>query len=181
MVPLRDLLTIFLRSGNLTFGGGDPTIAVLHRELVERRQWLSPEDYGLNYTLARVTPGTNLLAFCAGVGWTLRDLRGAVGAVLAVTVPSAVLVVWLTVIYEMGKSYPLLMAAVGATIAAAVGMMFAAALQLLRPALRRAARLRAILLFSGSVFLGWRLHINPVAVLAVAAAVGFLWQQGDEA
>jgi len=62
---LKQLAWIFLRVGNLTFGGGDPTMAALQSELVAGRRWLDEEQYGLIYGLARITPGTNLLAFSA--------------------------------------------------------------------------------------------------------------------
>ena len=65
-VSLKRLTWIFLRVGNLTFGGGDPTMAALQSALVHARRWLDEEEYGLIYGLARITPGTNLLAFSAG-------------------------------------------------------------------------------------------------------------------
>ena len=37
---LRSLAVVFLRAGNLTFGGGDAITALLQRELVHRREWL---------------------------------------------------------------------------------------------------------------------------------------------
>ena len=76
-IRLRALAGIFLRIGNTTFGGGDPTIAALERELVERRRVVTAEEYGVTYALCRVTPGTNMLAFCAGIGWLLRGWPGA--------------------------------------------------------------------------------------------------------
>jgi len=88
---LRRFALLVLRVGNLTFGGGDPTMSVLHRELVVSREWITPEQYGLAYSLARATPGTNLLAFCAGVGWILaatyvffRDLTPILAFLLGV-------------------------------------------------------------------------------------------------
>jgi len=50
---LKRLTWIFLRVGNLTFGGGDPTMAALQSELVVTRRWLSAEQYALIYGLAR--------------------------------------------------------------------------------------------------------------------------------
>ena len=81
-LSLRRLLFLSLRVGNSTFGGGEPTMAVFQRELVGRRGWLSPEQYGLAYGLARVTPGTNVLAFCAAAGWQLLKWPGALAVVL---------------------------------------------------------------------------------------------------
>src|SRR6267378_1525928 len=96
---LKQLTWIFLRVGNLTFGGGNPTMAALQSELVARRHWLDEEQYGLIYGLARITPGTNLLAFSAGAGLLIAGWAGAVLGELAVTFPSAIVVVLLTLGY----------------------------------------------------------------------------------
>ena len=82
---LRSLAVVFLRAGNLTFGGGDAITALLQRELVHRREWLTRDQYGLAQSLAKVTPGTAILAFCAATGWIVRRSAGALAAVLAVS------------------------------------------------------------------------------------------------
>src|SRR5882724_10401494 len=133
---------LFLRVANLTFGGGDPTMAALQRELVVTRGWMTADQYGLIYSLARATPGTNVLAFCAGVGWQLARFRGALAAVLSASVPCAAAVVWFTFAYTRLQSNPRAMAAIGGTLAAAVGMMAAAAFQLLRPRWKPGSRFR---------------------------------------
>src|SRR2546426_12444100 len=129
MPTLKQLAAIFFRVGNTTFGGGDPTIAVLQREF-ERRGWITPEQFVLVYGSARVTPGTNVVAFCAGAACLMLGVAGAIVAVLAVTVPSAILVIWLTRICELGGTNRWARAAVTGTVAAAVGTMLAAALNL---------------------------------------------------
>src|ERR1019366_6259770 len=100
---VRGMTGVFARVGTLTFGGGDPTVAALYSELVTTRRWLAPEAYGLVYALARITPGTNAMAFCAGVAWELAGWGGGVLAVLAAAVPSALCVVLLTLGYEAWK------------------------------------------------------------------------------
>src|SRR6266849_886477 len=115
---LMQATLLFLRVGNTTFGGGDPTIAVLQREF-DRRKWIAPEQFSIAFGLGRITPGTNILAFCAAAGWYLLGLAGAVAAVLAVTVPSSVLVILLTRAYEVGARSALASAVISAMVAAA--------------------------------------------------------------
>ena len=172
---LRNLFWICLKVGNLTFGGGDPTMAALHHEFVDSRAWLNGERYGLLFALARITPGTNILAFVAGAGWDLARLAGAVAAVVATAAPGGFLVVWFTVAYENWKSNPLAMAAIGGTLAAAIGMMGGAAIQLLRPHWNR-GRWRALTLASAALILSAAFHWTPVQILALAAAAGYLWR-----
>ena len=174
---LPRLAGIYLRLGNLTFGGGDPTMAALYSELVTARGWLTPERYAVIYALARITPGTNILAFCAGSAWTLAGLPGAVLAVLATSLPCSLIAVLLTFSYAAGSSGPAL-AAISGTLAAAVGMMGTNAWQLLAPqiATRSWRRiLRALTIASASLLLSFRFNVSPVQVLGLAALAGFLW------
>ncbi len=167
----------YLRLANLTFGGGDPTMAALHRELVVRRGWLGHAQYGLIYGLARVTPGTNLLAFCAGSAWFIRGWPAAAAAVAAATIPSALLIVWLTWAYQRLHENPLARGVLMGTLAAAVGMMIAAACQLLRPGLERGRTLRTAVLFAAASALLLLRWLGPLQVLGLAAIAGLAWPE----
>jgi chromate transporter len=177
---IRRLALLFLRVGNLTFGGGDPTMAALYRELVVSRGWLTPERYGLIYSLARATPGTNLLAFCTGVGWQLARLRGALAAVLSASIPCAAAVVWFSYAYTRWQSNPLAMAAIGGMLAAAVGMMVAASFQLLRPRWKPGSRFRAAVIFATGFVLSFGLKMPPIQVLGIGALAGLIWRAPAE-
>jgi chromate transporter len=167
---LASLTALYLKIGNTTFGGGNPTMALLQRELISRA-WITREDFALAYSLARVTPGTNVLAFCAATGARVLGLGGALAAVLAVTLPSALVAVLLTRGFETWRANPWAIAAIGGIVAAVSGMMWASVWLLLKPFLG----LRA-LLFAGSAFLAaWKFHVTPVPVIFVAALAGFLW------
>lgn len=174
------LAAVFLRVGNLTFGGGDAITAVLQRELVHRTGWLTIDRLGLARSLARVTPGTGILAFSAATAWMLRGWAGSVAAVLAVSVPSAVLTVLLTDAFtSLSGSRPAL-ATLAAVLAAAVGMMWAAAWELVKPQLRRGTWLCPAVMFVGAFISLWKWSISPIQVLAAAALIGLLWTGAEE-
>jgi chromate transporter len=178
---LHRLCWIFVRVSGLTFGGGDPTMAALQSELVAGRGWLSSERYGLVYGLARLTPGTNILAFCAGAAWEIKGWPGAALAVAGATVPSACVVVVLTAGYESVTHNAQALAAIAGTLAAAVGMMAVSAWQLVLPHLRRRRALRALALTAGSLALSHVPGMSPVAVLGLAALVGYFWRAPERA
>ena len=180
-MTLRSLATLFLRVGNLTFGGGDAITALLQRELVHRRGWLTFDQYGLAQSLARVTPGTGILAFCAATAWMLRRWAGAVAAVLAVSVPSAALVVLLTWGFTSLSGSAPAAATLAAILASAVGMMWAAAWLLVRPQLGAATRLRTAVLVAGAFVALSRWSVSPIQLLAAAALIGFFWTSGEDA
>lgn len=145
-------------------------MAMLQRELIGR-QWITREDFALAYSLARVTPGTNVLAFCAATGARILGLAGAFAAVLAVVLPSAILAVLLTRGFESWRTHPWAMAAIGGTVAAVSGMMWASVWSLVKPYLGWRA-----LLFTGGAFIAaWKFHVTPVPVIVVAAIAGYAW------
>lgn len=145
-------------------------MALLQRELIARG-WITHEDFALSYSLARITPGTNVLAFCAATGECALGAGAAIAAVLAVTLPSAILAVLLTRGFEAWRTDPWAMAAIGGTVAAVAGMMWASVWILVKPYLH----LRG-LLFAGAAFLAaWRFHVTPVPIILVAAVAGYLW------
>ncbi len=176
-LSLGRLTALFTRVGNLTFGGGDPTMAALQAEMVIARGWMPREQYALIYGLARVVPGTNLLAFCAGAGWRLLGWPGAIGAVMGVAMPSSFLVVLFTQSYQLLRSNPLAVAAIEGTLAAASGMMAAAVWQLLRPHLKSRRWPRTVLLYAASLVLSFSFSLPPVPLLGAAFAVGLVWEQ----
>lgn len=174
MPTLRQTAAVFFRVGNSTFGGGDPTIAVLQREF-DCRGWITPEHFVLAYGLARVTPGTNVVAFCAGTAWLMLGIAGAIAAVLAVTVPSAVLVIWLTRICELGGTNRWARAAITGTVAAAVGTMLAAALNLTRLHLSKTNWLSTIVIVVAAFVLAQTFRLSPIQILGLAAVIGVIW------
>lgn len=176
----KDVLWLYTRIGNTTFGGGDPTMAALQKQLFERK-WVTRDEYGLVYGLARATPGTNVTAFCAGTGWLARGLLGAILAAVGSTLPASAIVVFLTAGYVFWRENSWAMAAIAGMLAAATGLMGGAALSLLRPhfASKSSGSSRAV---RASVILGCALvltlhfHFTPVQVLALAAVAGAVWK-----
>lgn len=174
---LGRLARAFLRIGNSTFGGGDTTMAALQREFIDRQKWITAEDYAIAFSLARLTPGTNVVAFCAAIGARIAGLPGALAGVLAETVPSAVIAVLITSGYEAWRGNSLVRAAILGTSAAVAGMMFASVWLLLRPrfgSVRQAAR--AMVYFAIAFTAEWKFGVSPLPIIAAAAFAGFLFQ-----
>jgi chromate transporter len=171
---LTDVTRLFARVGVTVFGGGDPTIAILQREFY-RRDWLSPEKFGIAFGLARLTPGTNVLAFCAAAGWYILGVGGALAAVLAITIPASVLVVWLTRAYDLTAHNRLAQSMANALLAAAVGTMIGAALLLVRTQCKPGRWLRPVAISTGAFLLAFVVGLTPLQVIGIAALAGFFW------
>ncbi|MBI4694438.1 MAG: chromate transporter [Gammaproteobacteria bacterium] len=171
---LARIAAAFGRYGNLTLGGGSATLAVIHRELIGRRRWLAAADFDLCFALARLTPGTNFFALCVGLSFRLRGARGAAVALLATSLPGALLVVIATALFTRWQALTWAGAAIGGASAAAVGITVYAAWIIVAPHLRTAARLRSALVVVAAFALHAFAGLSAITVIATAGALGAL-------
>ena len=183
---VKKLTEIFFRVGNTTFGGGYVTIGMLGRELVDLRRWISAEKFDLAFALARVTPGTNLIAFCAAIGALICGTAGAIGAVLALTAPSSALAVIIMYAFERWQGNRIAMAAIGGTVAAVAGMMWATIWVILKPhvggmTLPGLTRNLQVVLIAGGGFVAARVFgFTPLPIILAGTLAGFLWKDAKD-
>jgi chromate transporter len=158
---------------NRTVGGGLASIELM-RQSFSRTGWLRDADHALLVAVSRFTPGTNVLAYCAGVGWMAHRAAGVAVALVASSLPSAVLITVASAVVVRLVSNPVVrLVLAGATLVAA-GLVLWSAWALLRPHVLGPRRLWA----SGTVLMALVLSLvfgwTPVRVLLLAAVWGAL-------
>lgn len=168
--PLAHIADVFIRYANFTLGGGSATVAVMHRELLDKRRWLSPDNFTLCFALARLTPGTNLLAFCTGVGWLLRGIAGAAIALLAASIPCTIMVVVATTLFSHWQDNRWAQAAIAAAVAITVKTCWT----IVHPHFKGRTRLRVVLVAAAAFLLYVWLGVPAIEVLLLAGVVGAL-------
>ena len=171
MVSWTQFLSEFARAGNLTLGGGQPMIAELQRRVISERRWLPAEDFGLLYGVARLTPGTTILAFIAATGTRIQGPIGGALAVVAGSLPAAIVIWLMTVFFDVWSGNRWVAAALLGAMAAVVGLIVSNAWQLLAPVRRNPL---ALALFTAALVLGFNDTASPVTILLAAAAIGAL-------
>jgi chromate transporter len=96
---LLPLVAYFLKLGTIGFGGPVALVGFMHRDLVERRRWVSEDTYRLALAFAQIMPGP-LAAQCAiALGYFEQGFLGAALIALAFVLPSFVMVVLLSMAY----------------------------------------------------------------------------------
>ena len=170
----RQIAGAFVRYANATFGGGSATTAVLHRAIVEERAWVEPQRFALIYALARLTPGTNLLALCTGVGWQMRGWRGALVALLAASVPCSLIVVVVTYFFGQWSHHRLAQLSIKGAVAAAVGITVVTCWTISKPYFMSRDWPRAAVFGGGAFVLAAAFGIPPIRVLATAGLLGLV-------
>jgi chromate transporter len=172
---LSEIASVFARYGNLTFGGGSATIWVLRHEIETKRPWITHDQFQLCYGLSRLTPGTNLLAFCTAVGRLTRGWPGAVVALAAASLPCSLIAVAVTALFEIWMRNPWVKAALHGALASAIGIIVYTCWHLTRSNLRRSNWFRLACVLVGSIVLQSVFAMAPIRVLLLAAVVGAIW------
>jgi chromate transporter len=96
----------WLKLGFISFGGPAGQIAMMQKELVEKRKWIDSEDFlhALNYCMLLPGPeAQQLAAFC---GWKLHGIRGGIIAGAFFVIPSIFFLLLLSFIYAKFGAVP---------------------------------------------------------------------------
>jgi chromate transporter len=98
---LVDLAAYFLRLGTIGFGGPVALVGYMHRDLVERRRWMTETDYKEGLTLAQLMPGPLAAQLAIYLGFVHYRVLGATLVGLAFVLPSFFMVVALGWAYRL--------------------------------------------------------------------------------
>lgn len=93
------LVRYFLYLGALGFGGPIALAGYMQRDLVERRRWISREDYVQGLALAQLAPGPLAAQLAIYIGWVRARIWGASLVGLAFVLPSFIMVLALAALY----------------------------------------------------------------------------------
>jgi len=153
----RDLFVSFTWLALQGFGG---VLAVVQREMVEKKRWLSPDQFLEDWAVAQVLPGPNVINLSLMIGDRYFGLRGAIAAVAGMLTVPLFVILALALLYAQYASHPQVAGALRGMGAVAGGLIAATGVKLI-PQLRRHP-------------LGFGACLGFIAVVAIAIA-GLRW------
>lgn len=89
---LRDIMLYFFKLGSLGFGGPVALVGYMHRDLVEKSNWISEEEYREGLALAQLAPGPLAAQMAIYLGYVHYGIRGATLVGLTFVLPSFLMV-----------------------------------------------------------------------------------------
>ena len=96
---LRELAIYFFKLGSTGFGGPVALVGYMHRDLVEKRKWITENDYREGLALAQLAPGPLAAQLAIYIGYIDFKIIGATLAGLAFVIPSFLMVLLLGFAY----------------------------------------------------------------------------------
>ncbi|MBX5461825.1 MAG: chromate efflux transporter [Steroidobacteraceae bacterium] len=170
-VSFREAVGVWSRIGWLSFGGPAGQIALMHRELVERRRWISETRFlhALNYCM--LLPGPEAQQLATYIGWLLHRLPGGVVAGALFVLPGFIAILLLSILYALFGQVPAIAAVFFGLKAAVLAIVVEAVVRIGRRALKNRYPIAiAAAAFIAIYFFG----VGFPWIVGVAALIGFL-------
>lgn len=124
---LADLFWSFTWLALQGFGG---VLAVVQRELVEKKRWMTREEFVEDWAVAQILPGPNVINLSMMIGDRYFGLRGALSALAGMLAAPLVIVLALALVYAHFADSPQVAGALRGMGAVAAGLITATGLKL---------------------------------------------------
>ena len=173
---LAQAVRVWLRIGLLSFGGPAAQIALMHREVVDGKRWLSERQFLNALSFCMLLPGPEAMQLATYVGWRLHGTRGGLAAGLLFVLPGALVIFLLALMYVLYGDLPLVNALFLGVKAAVIIIVIEALLRVARRALLLPEHwLVAALAFVAIFFLALPFPL----IIGLAALFGFVRSSRD--
>ena len=166
-VTFGEAFRFWLKLGFISFGGPAGQIAIMHRELVEKRRWLGEERFlhALNYCM--LLPGPEAQQLAVYIGWLMHRTIGGIVAGAFFVIPSIFILLVLSYIYAAYGHIPAVNGVLDGFKPVVVAIVVEALVKIGRRALKREVHYAiAVVAFVAIYFL----HV-PFPLIVLGAAV----------
>jgi chromate transporter len=102
-----DFFKTFGKIGILSFGGPAGQIALMHKILVDEKQWLDEKRFLHALNFCMLLPGPEAMQLATYAGWMLRGVKGGLLAGLLFVLPGALVMLGLSMLYVYLGEVPL--------------------------------------------------------------------------
>jgi chromate transporter len=166
-VSFAEAFRFWVKLGFISFGGPAGQIAIMHRELVERRRWISEERFlhALNYCM--LLPGPEAQQLAIYIGWLLHKTIGGIVAGAFFVIPSVFVLLGLSYTYAAYGNVPVVVGVLSGFKPVVVAIVVEAVLKIGGRALKR----RAHFLIAAAAFVAIYFFQVPFPLIVLAAGI----------
>ena len=169
-MSFRSALRFWVKLGFISFGGPAGQIAIMHREIVERKRWIPEEQFLRALNFCMILPGPEAQQLAVYIGWLLHGTPGGVAAGALFVIPSIVVLLVLSWLVAAHARVP----AVAGLLYGVQPIVIAIVAEAVLRIGRRALRHPALYLFAAGAFIAIYFFSVPFPLIVVGAAAGGL-------
>jgi chromate transporter len=173
---LWSLFIEFLLIGSVSFGGG--IIAYERILLIEKRKWLSADEFMATLAISQTMPGLNSVNIAVLTGDRLRGFWGALAAATGLILPGGLFVLIAGVAYSEGEDHALVNLILAGIAACATGLLAATTYKI---GTLRFRQFKSLLIIIATFVLMSIFKLSLISVLLIMAPIAlFLYRPGQE-
>jgi len=161
LVAVWQLMTIFLRVGTVTFGGGYVMVPQIETDVVDVHQWMNHQTFADGMAFGQITPGPVLIT-ATFIGYKVAGVVGAIAATVAAFLPSFVMTMIAGASINRFRTNFHVQAFLAGVAPAVVGMLAAAGVSLAKSGVSGATGFGIATL---ACLLMLRAKLNPVVII----------------
>ncbi|MBU6502893.1 MAG: chromate transporter [Burkholderiaceae bacterium] len=170
---LRDLFMSFTLLALQGFGG---VLAVVQRELVEKKQWLTREEFVEDWAVAQILPGPNVVNLSLMLGDRYFGLRGALVALAGMLTVPMLVVLAMAIVFAGIADVPAAQGALRGLGAVAAGLITATGLKLIAALKENVMGMRTCWVVAALTFVAIALlRVRLLWVLLILGSLASLW------
>ena len=170
-VSLREAFWYWFKLGFINFGGPAGQIAMMHKNLVDGRQWISEKVFLRALNFCMLLPGPEAHQLAVYMGWRLNGYWGGTIAGLCFLFPSVILMLILSWLAAAKGQVPMVAGIFHGIAAAVVAIVIEALIRLSKKSLKHPA----LYAFAGSSFvLGQFFGVSFPAIVLLAGVAGVI-------
>jgi chromate transporter len=174
----QSLTDLFLSFTILALQGFGGVVAIVQREMVERKRWMTQDEFVEDWAVAQVMPGPNVVNLAMMIGGRYFGLRGALAALAGMLTVPLVVVLLLALVYARFADHPGVVGALHGMSAVAAGLIASAGLRLAGTLKRNTLGIPACVALGGTCFamiavLRWPLVYALLGLGAVSCVLAY--------
>jgi chromate transporter len=174
MPTFAQAVRYWLKLGCISFGGPAGQIAIMHKELVDKRRWISDAHFLHALNFCMLLPGPEAQQLATYLGWRLHGAKGGIAAGALFVLPSVFILFALSWVYMAGGHLPWLAAIFHGLLAAVIAVVAEAVLRIGKKALKSPT----LWALAGLSFIAiYFFQISFVLIILAAALLGFVGNQ----
>jgi len=170
-ISFTEAFRFWVKLGLISFGGPAGQIAIMQKELVENRQWISQDDFLHALNFCMLLPGPEAQQLATYIGWRLHGIKGGIVAGAFFVIPSIFLLLILSYIYAAYGNVPQVSAVLDGFKAVVVAIVVEAVLKIAKKAFKTYWHIVIAALAFVSIYF---FHVSFPLIVLGAAILGII-------
>ena len=169
---LLSLFLTFVKVGAFTLGGGYAMVPIMEREVVDKHEWLSREDFLNILAVSQAMPGLFAMNMASHIGHKRFGTWGGIVGTMGVALPSIVAILLIAMFFQQFKDNIYVEKAFRGIRPAVVALIAAPVFRMARTA---KLNLRNLWIPIVACLLIWAFGVSPIWIILAAGVGGYLY------